>query len=213
MDHHSLRKLRTAPFVGLFGLITLSVTAQTPWQPLTGWQPTLFKNHGEPVIEGPSITLPFGKPMTGVTRPAAAQPKFPTSNYEIRWEASRSTGNDFFSSLTFPVADSFCTFVTGGWGGDIVGLSSIDGWDASENETRTYVTFENKRWYQFRLRVEPDRIQAWIDDKLVVDLAINGRNIGLRRDDMKLTTPLGFLSYNSTGLLRNIEYRVLKAQP
>lgn len=213
MDHHALRKLRTTPLVGLFGVLTLSVTAQTPWQPIGGWQPTTFKNHADPIIEGPSITLPFGKPMTGVTRPATAQPQFPTSNYEIRWEASRSTGNDFFSSLTFPVADSFCTFVTGGWGGDIVGLSSIDGWDASENETRTYVTFENQRWYKFRLRVETDRIQAWIDEKSVVDLAINGRNIGLRRDDMKLTTPLGFLSYNSTGLLRNIEYRLLKTQP
>ena len=45
-------------------------------------------------------------------------------------------GGDFFATLTFPVDDSFCTFVTGGWGGDIVGLSSIDGWDASDNETR-----------------------------------------------------------------------------
>lgn len=211
MLHHALRKLQTQPLAGLFLVLAAApLCAQIAWQPIAGWQPTPFKNHAEPIIDKAEITLPFGKPMTGVTRPAGAQPPFPNLNYEVRWEATRSTGNDFFSSLTFPVADSFCTLVTGGWGGDIVGLSSIDGWDASENETRNYFSFENKRWYKFRLRVEANRIQAWIDEKSVVDLAVNGRNIGLRRDDMKLTTPLGFLSYNSTGVLRNIEYRNLK---
>jgi hypothetical protein len=211
MLHHALRKLQIRPQAGLLLLLgPLSCFAQSEWQPLIGWQATPFKNHATPVFENKDITLPFGQPMTGITRPATAKTAFPTLNYEIRWEATRTTGNDFFSSLTFPVADSFCTLVTGGWGGDIVGLSSIDGWDASENETRTYFNFENKRWYKFRLRVEANRIQAWIDEKSVVDLAINGRNIGLRREDMKLTTPLGFLSYNSTGILRNIEYRSLK---
>jgi hypothetical protein len=211
MLHHTPRKLEIRPLVGLFFFfVVVPLGAQSGWQPIAGWQPTPFKNHGEPIVGEAEITLPFGKPMTGVTRPASARPAFPTLDYEIRWEATRSTGNDFFASLTFPVADSFCTLVTGGWGGDIVGLSSIDGWDASENETRSYFNFENQRWYKFRLRVEANRIQVWIDEKSVVDLAINGRNIGLRRDDMKLTTPLGFLSYNSTGVLRNIEYRKLK---
>ena len=77
---------------------------------------------------------------------------FPKTNYEIRFEATRIKGGDFFASLTFPVGESHCTWVTGGWGGDIVGLSSLDGWDASDNETRTYYTFETSRWYAFRLQ-------------------------------------------------------------
>ena len=84
--------------------------------------------------------------MTGITWTG----EFPRSNYEVRFEAARLQGNDFFASLTFPVEDSFVTWVTGGWGGDIVGISSIDGWDASDNETRTYFNFENGRWYAMR---------------------------------------------------------------
>ena len=95
-----------------------------------------------------------------------------------------------------------------GWlGGDIVGLSSIDGWDASDNETRNYFTFENGRWYAMRLRVTAARITAWIDDKQVIDVEITGRTIGLRPGEIKLNTPLGFASYNTAGELRKIEYR------
>jgi hypothetical protein len=116
-------------------------------------------------------------------------------------------GNDFFSSVTFPVGDSFATWVLGGWGGDIVGVSSIDGWDASDNETRSYFNFENGRWYGLRLKVTGDRIQAWIDERAVVDVGIQGRSIGLRRGEIKLSAPLGFASYATTGAVRGIEYR------
>jgi len=99
--------------------------------------------------------------------------------------------------------------VTGGWGGDIVGLSSIDGWDASDNETRTYFTFENGRWYGLRLRVTAQRILAWIDEKQIINVEIAGRGIGLRPGEMKLSTPLGFASYNTAGELRKVEYRMV----
>ena len=134
----------------------------------------------------------------------------PRSNYEVRFEATRAAGNDFFASLTFPVGDSFCTLVTGGWGGDIVGLSSIDGWDASDNETRTYYTFEVGQWYAFRVQVTDERIKVWIGDQLMVNAEIAGRSIGLRRGDIKLSAPFGFASYNTTGAIRKIEYRVLQ---
>jgi hypothetical protein len=97
----------------------------------------------------------------------------------------------------------------GGWGGDIVGLSSLDGWDASDNETRTYFNFENGRWYAMRLRVTDQRITAWIDDRQIVDVATEGRSIGLRPGEIKLSAPLGFASYGTAGGLRKIEYRTL----
>ena len=93
---------------------------------LKGWQNTPFTGRGEVRVEKGAIALKPGKPMTGVTWTGT----FPRSDYEIRFEAVRLAGNDFFATVTFPVQDSFCTLVTGGWGGDIVGLSSIDGWDA-----------------------------------------------------------------------------------
>jgi hypothetical protein len=180
-----------------------------PWQPLfdgktlRGWRETPFPNHPPVRVEQGQIMLTAGAPLTGITWTSS----FPRANYEIRFEAARLKGGDFFATLTFPVGDSFCTWVTGGWGGDIVGLSSIDGWDASDNETRSYFTFENGRWYKFRLHVTTDRIRAWIDEQKVVDVAIGGRTIDLRPGPIKLSAPLGFASYNTTGALRNIAYR------
>jgi hypothetical protein len=146
-----------------------------------------------------------GKPLTGITWAGS----FPTSNYEIRFEGCRVRGGDFFASLTFPVGDSHATWVTGGWGGDIVGLSSLDGWDASDNETRTYFNFENGRWYTLRLRVAAGRITAWIGDETVFNVDIRGRTVSLRPGDIKLSAPLGFASYATAGAVRNIGYRLL----
>jgi hypothetical protein len=174
---------------------------------LHGWRETPFARRGQVRVEDGSIILGPGKPMTGI----AWTGPFPKSNYEVRFEGSRREGSDFFGSLTFPVKDSFCTWVTGGWGGDIVGLSSLDGWDASDNETRSYLNFENGRWYALRLRVTDDRIMAWIDDQPVVNVNIEGRNIGLRPGEIKLSAPFGFASYVTTGALRKIEYRVLRS--
>jgi hypothetical protein len=40
-----------------------------------------------------------------------------------------------------------CTLICGGWGGTLVGLSSIDDLDASENPTATIKEFKEKTWY------------------------------------------------------------------
>jgi hypothetical protein len=185
-------------------LLTATLTAQD-WRPVTGWQETKFTGHGVARVEKDAIFLDPGAPMTGVTRAAA----FPKTDYEIRYEAARLKGGDFFASLTFPVGDSHCTWVTGGWGGDIVGLSNIDGWDASDNETRSYFTFETGRWYAFRIQVTGASIRVWIDEQSVVNVPIAGRKVDLRRGEMNLSTPLGFASYNTAGGIRKIEYRPL----
>ncbi|MDE3168138.1 MAG: DUF1080 domain-containing protein [Acidobacteriota bacterium] len=182
------------------------------WKPLfdghslAGWRATPFRDAGKPSAVSGVLTLAAGNPLTGITWTGA----FPRTGYEIRFEARRTLGGDFFASLTFPVGDSYATFVTGGWGGDIVGISSIDGWDAGDNETRNYFTFENGRWYALRLRVTPERIAAWIDERQIVNVEIAGRTVSLRPGDIKLSTPLGFASYNTTGELRKIEYRLLQ---
>ena len=176
---------------------------------LEKWRETEFTGHGKARIENEAIVLSAGEPMTGVTWTGA----FPKSDYEVRFEAARIDGNDFFASLTFPVGDAFCTWVLGGWGGDIVGLSSIDGWDASDNETRTYVDFEKGHWYRFRLKVTAERITGWIDDRQIVDVTIAGRKVGLRYGEIKLSAPFGFASYGTAGGVRKIEYRASPRLP
>jgi hypothetical protein len=173
---------------------------------LLGWRETPFTGRGQTRVENGTIVVGAGDPMTGITWTGS----FPRSNYEVRFEGARLQGSDFFASMTFPVKDSYCTWVTGGWGGDIVGLSSLDGWDASDNETRSYFNFENGRWYTLRLVVTDERIRAWIDDRPIVNAEIQGRSISLRYGEIKLSAPFGFASYGTTGALRKIEYRLLR---
>ncbi|HYW43855.1 MAG TPA: DUF1080 domain-containing protein [Bryobacteraceae bacterium] len=201
----------------LVGIVFLGINAGAQprigeWQPLfdgkslQGWRETPFTKRGQVRVENGTIVLGAGSPLTGVTWTS----EFPRSDYEVRLEAARLDGGDFFASLTFPVQDSFCTWVMGGWGGDIVGLSSLDGWDASDNETRSYFNFEKGHWYALRLQVTGARIMAWIDEQPIVQVEIGGRSVGLRYGEIKLSAPLGFASYLTTGALRKIEYRVLR---
>ena len=68
--------------------------------------------------------MPEGdQPATGIRSTAV----IPKSNYEIRLEAKRTDGNDFFCGLTFPVQEGFATLIVGGWGGGVTGISNIDG--------------------------------------------------------------------------------------
>ena len=173
---------------------------------LRGWRETPFTGRGQVRVENGTIVLGAGAPLTGVTWSGS----FPRSDYEVRLEGVRLKGSDFFASMTFPVGDSYCTWVTGGWGGDIVGLSSLDGWDASDNETRTYFQFELGRWYALRLQVTADRIMAWIDERQIINVEIGGRSVGLRYGQGQLSAPFGFASYATDGGLRKIEVRLLR---
>ena len=128
-----------------------SLTAQTEsWrsafdgQSLGQWKPTSFGGEGRVTVRDGAILLEQGNDLTGVTWTGELQ----RIGYEIELEAKRTGGSDFFCGLTFPVADTYCSFIVGGWAGAVAGLSSIDGMDASENETTQVRNFQNDRWYK-----------------------------------------------------------------
>ena len=172
---------------------------------LAGWRETPFTGRGKVNVVDGAIVLGNGY-MTGVTWTKA----FPKDNYEIRLEAMRAEGSDFFAGITFPVRDAYCSWINGGWGGMVVGLSSIDDMDASENETGISRTFEKGLWYALLLRVAGDRIQAWLDDEQVIDMNIANRQLSLRPGEIDLSKPFGIASYSTTAKLRKIEYRELR---
>ena len=171
------------------------------------WKVTDFGRQGDVCVKDQAIYLETGNSLTGITW---AGPVVRMS-YEITLEAMRVRGNDFFCGLTFPVADSSCTLVLGGWGGSICGLSSIDHCDAAENETTKVIGFDNGRWYRVRLRVVPGRIQAWLDEQSLVDIDVTGRRIDIRWE-VDLSRPLGIATFSTTGAIRNIYLKRLPEQ-
>jgi hypothetical protein len=170
---------------------------------LTGWAVVNFAGHGEVEMESGSIVLPMGDPFTGVTY---TNP-FPKVNYEIALEAMRVMGTDFFCGLTVPVRDSHCSLILGGWGGSLVGISSLDSMDASENETTKFKQFENGKWHRIRLRVTERKIEAWIGDEKLVDVSIEGRKIALRPGEIERCAPLGIAAWQTTAMAREIKFR------
>lgn len=171
---------------------------------LKQWKQTAFSGRGEVVVKDGMIVIGTGR-TTGLTWTG----EFPKSNYEIRFEAARLEGKDFFAGITFPVGDSYCSWINGGWDGTVVGLSNLDGNDASENDTSTLREFVQGRWYAFRLVVTDRRIQGWIDSDAVIDVEIAGRALGLPFGEADLSTPLGFASYRTVAGLRKLAYRRL----
>ncbi len=171
------------------------------------WKKTAFGGEGDVFVnESGFLEFGFGAVITGVNWGEEPPAK---SNYEISLEAMKLDGNDFFIALTFPVKDSHATFVVGGWGGGVVGLSCVDDLNASENETMNIEGFENKVWYKIRVRVTDDQLQAWIDDDEKVTLDLKDRKISLLPGDIELSVPIGIAAYQTRAQYRNLVWKPL----
>ena len=169
------------------------------------WEATKFFKPGAVKVENGQIILEIGGDLTGISWNG---PELPTTNYEVALQAMRVEGSDFFAGVTFPVDDSFCSLILGGWGGTMVGLSSINGMDASENETSQTIDFDSNRWYGIRIRVTPDAIQAWLDDKQIVNQRLRDNRVDTRLE-VDASRPLGVAAWRTKAALRDIKLRKL----
>ena len=173
---------------------------------LEGWKIASFGGEGEVRVVNGELIMEMGQPLTGITWKDGD--KLPTDNFEITLQAMKKKGDDFFCALTFPVRDSHATFVVGGWAGAVVGLSNIDGLDASENETTQYEKLDHNKWYAVRVRVANDKIECWLNDKQMVDVDLKDKRISTRIE-VDVNKPLGVCCYNVDAALKDIRLRRL----
>ena len=169
---------------------------------LDHWAITDYAGHGEVSLDGNgSVVLEFGIALTGIHWVGE---KLPRCNYEISWSAQKVSGTDFFGSLTFPYLNDHATLVLGGWGGALVGISCLDGFDASENQTATAHLFNTNQWYRCVLRVTDTHFKFWVDQEKLIDCDIQGRTISMRTGEIELSKPLGFSTFDTTGLIKDV---------
>jgi hypothetical protein len=175
---------------------------------LKNWKSSQFGGEGKVAVEEDMIVMNQGSDMTGITWTGDALPKM---NYEVSIMAQRIEGNDFFCGLTFEINEDPCSLIIGGWGGGVVGISSLDGLDAANNETACYESFDQGKWYKIRLRVTELGLMAWIGDKQVVSVATKGKKISIR-GEVDSSRPFGISCYATTAGLKEIKIRNLTAE-
>ena len=172
------------------------------------WKPTNFAgNGGAEVVDG-ALRVKTGDGMlNGVSwsRPD----DLPRVDYEVKATARRVEGDDFFYCLTFPFKDKHASFVAGGWGGSVCGISSIDFMDAMENMTMSVREFETGKWYTFRLVVTDHRLQVFVDDERIVNANVKDRKVDMRFGEIEESVPFGIATFKTTGEYRDITLRPL----
>ena len=169
------------------------------------WKETDFAGHADVSVKDGEILLPQGGDMTGINLEAAPA----KMDYEIEYMAKRVVGDDFFGALTFPVGEKHVTLVLGGWGGSVVGISNVNGENASENETTQYRNFKKDQWYRIRVRVTKDKIEAWVDKDQLVDLETDGKNLDMRIGEIESSKPFGIATWRTGAVIKEIRWRKL----
>ena len=248
-------------------------TNKVSWIPLfngknlTGWEETDYAGRGKVVVKDGELHIENGLVITGVNY--TNKTILPKTNYEITYQAKKVNGSDFFALLTFPVGEKHASFVTGGWGGAVTGVSSINSMDASENNTTIYLKYNKDQWYTFRLRVTPENLSVWMNPKehliplnatvasivkayveeaakdgqkltpklaeailrklnpsldanipardtiyfpgeaQIIDENIEDKVVEMRPGEIELSAPLGFATFQSYGVIRNVRLRKL----
>jgi hypothetical protein len=172
---------------------------------LDNWSKTDYAGKGEIFIDNnQALVLEMGATLSGIHWTGD---DLPVENYEISLQARRTMGSDFFCGLTFPYKDSHATLILGGWGGSLIGISSIDDFDASENETGDAYIFEEKEWYDIRLLVMETKLKVFINGETVIDADVDGKKVAMRVGEIEMSVPLGITTYGTTGEFKNIVLR------
>lgn len=214
-----MRTMFSLSLVLLASLLTLPVAmADEPAAPqwkelfngkdLDNWKSTEFGGEGEVKIVEKQLVLNTGEPLTGVTWRGGELPK---ENYELVCRAQRTEGLDFFCGITFPIGESHASFIPAGWSGGVTGLSSINGYDASENETTTYYAFESKKWYDIKIQVTGKIVQVFVNKDRVIRITREGKKINTRFE-VDLSKPLGLAAFRSKGVIESLKIRTLTAE-
>jgi hypothetical protein len=170
---------------------------------LKNWKVADFAGGGKVEVKDGAIVIGMGEPMTGIVWSGGEIPKM---DYEITLEAKKVDGSDFFCALTFPYGKKSCTFVCGGWGGIVTGLSTIDGFDASDNETTNTKEFKANTWYKIRVRATEEEIECWINGEQLVDVETKEKQIDIRLE-CEPCVPMGVATFQTTGALRNMRMK------
>lgn len=137
-----------------------------------------------------------------------ALPVEPKGEYDFKVTFTRQTGQHSIT-LLFVSGTGQAAFDLDAWGQHLAGFQNVGGKDARQNPTRTEnVTLINGRKYTAELRVRRDRVDAYLDGKLLSTYRGDGSDLSMLgnwRIPSKRT--LGVGAWDSETMFHSIEVR------
>jgi len=178
---------------------------------LNGWQMVAarqYANRGPVRVSEGNLTLGRGDPQTGV----AWMGELPPVDYEVSLEARRDPGSDAYWYLCLPTAEGGVRLDVGERKGTFLGLSCVDGQGCQHNDTGRKASVPIDRWFRVRARVTEEKVEAWLDDEQVVDLAREGRRLTLPHSEAGVRS-LALGTCYAAASFRNIQAQRLPGKP
>ncbi len=147
-----------------------------------------------------------------VTKAAAGSrlvlPARPAGEYDFRVTFTRRTGVHSIA-LFFVARGKQASFEVDAWGEHLAGIQWIRGEDVRANTTRVAnQTLENGRRYTAEVRVRRDRVEAYLDNKLLATHRTDGSDLSLL-DVWRLPDPqsLGIGAWDSETVFHSVAVR------
>jgi hypothetical protein len=123
----------------------------------------------------------------------------PTTGYELTFEVNAIEGSKWAGSALFPLGGGagLWEIRTGDGGPALLARSAAEGLKDVRSQP---FAMANGTWYRFRLRVDAERVQAWINDQQVFDCPRRGYDFGF------------FTGSGAKAKIRNIRIQALAPQ-
>ena len=157
-------------------------------------------------VENGQIILEAGKDLTGITWTGE---KPPDRNYELDAAGQARRGRGLFCRGHLPcrrlvlLADSRWVGRHGRRAVEHQRYGRVGERDVAVNRVRRRAAGTT-----IRLRVTAEKIEAWLDERRIVDVALKGNQIDTRIE-MILSQPIGMASWRTKAALRDIRLRRL----
>ena len=120
-----------------------------------------------------------GLMTSAATGSRIALPVEPTGEYDFKVTFTRQTGQHSIV-LMFVLGTSQAAFDVDAWGQHLAGFQNVGGKDARQNSTRAEnVALVNGRKYAVELRVRLDRVEAFLDGKLLSTYRGDGSDLSI----------------------------------
>lgn len=135
-----------------------------------------------------------------------ALPLRPQGEYDFRVSFTRRTGVHSVA-LIFVAGGGQATFEIDAWGQHLAGIQNVDGRSLRENPTRSANhTLQNGRRYTAEVRVRKDRVEGYLDGRLISTYRGNGSNLSMLNNwRMPDRAALGVGAWESETVFHSIE--------